>query len=174
MIKKIITAFCATFTITGCHSLPSDMPVVSEASLLRVTTDEFRVLEGAPWAGELEYLNYGRDDRSSIPVGLKVDVLSDTEVQYALKYPGEAQHNAKEIFRLTAGGTELGGARLVSRQEEKGVLEIVTRGSGQDDGKLAEIEMVYVLSARSFTMRKNVKFEGSENYFNRNEYRFTR
>ena len=80
-----------------------------------VTMDEFRRLEGANWEGSLSYLNYGSDKRSTIPVKLAIKVLNEKALQYAIQYPGEDQHNAKERLKLSSDGTRINGYIITNR-----------------------------------------------------------
>lgn len=60
--------------------------------------EDFKILEGADWTGELDYLNFGSTERSAIPVKLAVTVLNERKLQYATQYPGEESHNVKEVL----------------------------------------------------------------------------
>ncbi|RZV41865.1 MAG: hypothetical protein EX271_07095, partial [Acidimicrobiales bacterium] len=44
---------------------------LEEQKLSAVSIDDFKVLKGNDWQGRLTYLNYGSDERSTIPVNLE-------------------------------------------------------------------------------------------------------
>ena len=140
-----------------------------------VTMDEFKPLEGDNWEGHLSYLNYGSDKRSTIPVKLAVKVLNKKVLQYAIQYPGEEDHNAKERLKLSSDGTRINGYIITNREQTAGgTLVLTTQGKGRDDNQRAEVQLVYSLAADRFSIRKNVRFENSKEYINRNEYSFQR
>lgn len=136
---------------------------------------DFEIIAGPGWTGTLSYLDYTSEARESIPVTVSIDGPSKRSLSYAIKYPGESQYNARETIRLSRGGRRLNGEIVVSRtKNEDGSLEIVTQKPGKDNGQKAMIERRYVLSASKFTIRKNVKFSGAPDFFNRNEFSLTR
>jgi len=139
------------------------------------TTEDFRALDGGEWSGELDYLNYGSEQRSSIPVGLRVDSIGGSSVTYSIRYPGEEQYNATEQLTISDDGTSIDGRIIVDRQQEAGGgLVLTTEGKGEDDNRPADIQIVYFVSPDEFRVRKNVRFEGDAEFFNRNEYRYRR
>lgn len=142
---------------------------------IAVTMDELKCLEGDNWEGSLSYLNYGSDKRSSIPVRLAVKVMDENSLQYAIQYPGEEDHNAKERLKLSSDGTHINDYIITSREQTAdGTLILTTEGKGRDDNRSAEVQVVYSVAADRFSIRKNIRFESSEAYFNRNEYSFQR
>ncbi len=141
---------------------------------LAASASDFALLEGEDWSGELEYLNYGREDRSTIPVRMVVREAKNGSIPYGFLYPGEEHKNAREKFRISKGGTQINGQRVTERYiNGDGALVIVTEGQGRDDNRAADIRFTYIIGENSFINRKDVRFEEGE-YFNRNEYRLTR
>ena len=140
-----------------------------------VTIQDFESLEGEGWSGTLSYLNYNSDERSQIPVKLAIKVLNSRKLEYAVQYPGEEEYNAKEVLKLSKTGTKIDGATLTKRElNADGTLILKTEAKGKDDSQPADIQMIYFVSPNVFRIQKNVKFEGDSEYFNRNEYSFTR
>lgn len=135
---------------------------------------DFAVLEGEDWSGQLEYLNYGREDRSAIPVRMVVRPADDSSIPYGFIYPGEEHKNARDKLRISNDGGQINGYEVIDRfRDAEGALVIVTEGQGRDDNRPADLRFTYIISENSFTNRKDVRFEGGE-YFNRNEYRVER
>ena len=144
------------------------------STAIQVAAQDFEVLQGT-WSGELKYLNYGTDQRSTIPVGLNVTAIDSRAVDYAIRYPGEEQYNSKERLRLSRDGSRINGAIIVARTvDADGSLVLTTRAGGSDDNRPAEVEMVYIIAPSTFKMRKNIRFDEQDVFFNRNEYRFSR
>ena len=82
---------------------------ISMADLARVAGDG--------WTGSLTYLNYGSDERSSIPVNLQVATPRGRTMAYAIQYPGEEAYNSKEKLELSRNGSELNGDTITDRVE---------------------------------------------------------
>jgi len=58
-------------------------------------------------------------------------------------------------------------------RDEDGALVLVTQIRASDANEPADVRLTYTIAPRSFSVRKDVRFEGGE-FFNRNEYRLTR
>lgn len=162
------------------------LPVQSAAAAVEALAEEpraeeplasvadFAGLEGDDWAGELSYLNYGREDRSTIPVRMMVREASGRSVRYGIAYPGEEDKNASERIRLSRDGRQINGFAITRRyRDEEGNLVLVTQGKGRDDNRPAAVRLTYAIGERAFQITKDVRFEGGE-FFNRNVYRLAR
>lgn len=148
---------------------------LSDAAVITASMDDFRILEGKAWGGSLSYLNYGSNDRAKIPVKVAITIFDDQTLQYAVRYPGEEQYNAIEKLVISRDGTRINGNTLTARVlESDDTLVLTTQAVGRDDNRPADIQMVYFISENAFRMRKNVRFDQSEKFFNRNEYSFSR
>ncbi|MEM1052082.1 MAG: S41 family peptidase [Pseudomonadota bacterium] len=138
------------------------------------SVSDFETLVGETWTGELEYLNYGSDKRSTIPVRMIVREPSDRSIRYGFVYPGEENKNALDRIRLSRDGRQISGYPIIQRyRNDAGRLVLVAQGSGRDDNRPADIRITYEISENTFVNRKDVRFEGDD-YINRNEYRLTR
>ena len=138
-----------------------------------VEAGDFAVLQGNGWEGTLNYLNYGSDQRSQIPVKMIVQAPQKRRVPYGFIYPGEESKNANDAIRISQDGMRISGMNVVSRSLVDGALVIVAEGTGSDDNRPAEIRMTYTIAANRFSVRKDVRFAGGD-FINRNEYRLTR
>ena len=175
-MKYLIVVIMTCSFLCVSASVGSDDSAVHETDNgMAVTMDELRTLEGDDWEGSLSYLNYGSEKRSSIPVKVAIKVLDENTLQYAIQYPGEAQHNAKELLKLSRDGTHIDGYDITGREQTAdGMLILTTEGKGRDDDRPADIQVIFTVAADRFNIRKNIRFESSEAYFNRNEYSFKR
>ena len=121
-----------------------------------------------------EYLNFGTDQRSTIPVRMIVKEPEGTSIPYAFLYPGEEDKNASEVLEIASDGRSVSGYALVSRNvAPDGTITLVTEGKGDDDRRGVNVRFTYELSANRFVVRKDVEGDNGV-YFNRNEYRLTR
>lgn len=143
----------------------------------KVKVDDFQHLAGAQWTGTLTYLDYGRNKKVSIPSRLSV-TRSDTERRswiFEYQYPDEPQANDKQIVAIGKDGKTIGDAKVVERTTlaDKS-LRIVTEKAGTDNDKPALFRYTYLLSAKSFSIKKEVRYEGASEFFERNEYSWKR
>ncbi|WP_209349473.1 S41 family peptidase [Pontixanthobacter sp. CEM42] len=135
---------------------------------------DFTPMLGEVWSGELEYLNYGSTERSTISVQMIARDMGKRSLSYGVIYPGETHMNAREKLRISRDGRQIDGNTITQRNvAADGVLTLVTEGNGRDDNRPADIRMTYKIGADYFSIRKDVRFAGAE-YINRNEYRLTR
>lgn len=154
--------------------LADKLAVFDEEFAHIANVEDFAVLTGDTWVGELEYLNYGSDNRSTIPVRMVVREPSNRSIRYGFLYPGEEDKNASDRIRISRDGRQINGYAVTGRyRDQKGNLIIVTQGQGRDDNRPADIRLTYEIGERSFVNRKDVGFEGGE-FVNRNEYRLSR
>ena len=162
---RLILSLFAGLLLVACSGQPVAAPTIS--------VDDFRPLVGEEWSGELTYLNYNSDERSTIPVRYRVIEDAPGELKFKIAYPGEESHNATNTIAIGEGGTTLFGAPVISRTQTDDGLEIVTLTDGEDGNKPAKIRIIYRISASDFSMEKRVRF-GGENEFRRNIYEFGR
>jgi C-terminal processing protease CtpA/Prc len=157
-------------------SLPAKFNPIGDDSSAEPTASvsDFETLVGDTWSGELEYLNYGSDQRSTIPVRMIVREPSGRAVPYGFLYPGEEDKNASDRIGISRDGRKLNGFAITRRYRGgRGQLVIVTEGQGRDDNRLADIRLTYEIGETVFVTRKDVRFEDGE-LINRNEYRLSR
>ena len=140
----------------------------------KATIADFAPLAGDGWSGELEYLNYGREDRSTIPVRMVAQAPDGQSMAYAFLYPGEEEKNADDAMVVSPDGSSVNGLVVTGRSvEDDGTVMITTQGRASDDGQPADIKVTYRIAPKAFSVAKDVRFGGGE-FFNRNEYRLTR
>ena len=78
---------------------------------------------------------------------------------------------------ISNDGLRIDDAMVISKEKSVGgVLHIITEEPGVDgnDNRKAVLRHIYSISKRTFFSRKEVKFEGKENFIIRNEYKMSR
>ena len=55
-----------------------------------------------------------------------------------------------------------------------GQVQIITEYFGKDNNKKAQIKNVYIIGQSEFIMRKEVKYDNSDVWLMRNEYKYIR
>jgi hypothetical protein len=149
--------------------------VVMDAPRLR--PGDLQILTGQPWIGTLTYLDYGTNKRVSIASNLSVShSRTDTLVWvFAYEYPDEPKANSQDTLALSRDGRTIHGERVVERAgRSTDTLKIVTEKRGTDNDKQAVFRLTYLISAKSFAIRKEVRYEGADGYIERNRYDWKR
>lgn len=147
----------------------SAQPVVKPGS--------FRKAEG-DWKGTLTYLDYTSGKSHTMPVKLNISALSKEAGPWLLtvEFPDEPRANGKDSFSISPDGRNVNRATVVAVRKKKGVQYIVAETGGRDgnENRKALFRFTYEISRRSLVWKKEVRFEGEEQFFQRNEYRFSR
>ncbi len=155
----------------AAETQPDETPP-TQAALASV--DDFAVLAGDTWSGALEYLNYGSEERSTIPVRMTAREPQGRTMRYGFAYPGEEDKNANDRLRVSRDGAQINGYAITQRfSDQVRGLVLVTQGSGRDDNRAADIRLTYDIGAERFVITKDVRFAGGD-WINRNAYTLTR
>ena len=140
-----------------------------------VTTDDLKTLLGE-WAGALTYTDYSTNKPFTMSANLIVSQgKNNNQVILNINYPNEPNANSKDKIRISKDGTQLNKIDVKSKQVlPNGLVQITTKYSGKDNGKQALIKNIYTIGASEFIIRKEVKFENSDDWLMRNEYKYVR
>ena len=142
-----------------------------------VKTGDLQLLTGSQWTGTLTYLDYRRNKKVSIPSNLSVSQSTEDKRSWVFEYqyPDEPKANNKNIVTISKDGRIINGETVVERTGLAGkTLKIVTEKSGSDNDKAATLRYTYLIGSKSFSIRKEVRYEGATEYIERNEYRWER
>lgn len=143
----------------------------------RVRPEDLRRLTGARWTGTLTYTDYSSNRRVSIPSNLTVTGRDgdSTSWVFEYEYPEEPKANGKREVMLGRDGATLDGETVVERTSlEGGLLRVVTEKRGDDDERAALFRFTYLIGASSFSVRKEVRHDGADQFFERNVYSWGR
>jgi hypothetical protein len=128
------------------------------------------------WKGTLTYLDYQTQEPFIMPANLRIENGKNKyQFKLSLDYPKEPKANSTDKIKISKDGTKINKADVISNRkisEEK--FEIVTEYSGKDNNKKAEIRVIYIIGKTQLIIRKEVKFENTENWILRNEYNYKR
>ena len=142
-----------------------------------VTVKDFEPAFGR-WSGTLTYLDYTSGKPYEMPANMQISInkANPQQLVFSIEYPNEPKANGNDTLVISADGTMLDGATVVSKDTTDGVLQIVTQKEGMDgnENKKALIRHVYSISKKEFSNRKEVRFEGEEKWIMRNEYKMKR
>lgn len=143
----------------------------------RVRTRDLQLLTGPQWKGTLTYLDYGTNKRVSIRSNLSVSQSNEGKLSWVFEYqyPDEPKANSKDIVTISKDGRIIDGEVVVERTNLTGNgLRVVTVKSGTDNDKKATFHYTYLIGRKSFSIKKEVRYEGTMEYVERNEYRWER
>ena len=145
---------------------------VEEGPTLSAT--DFLAIEG-DWVGTLTYTDYGSGKPTVIAANASVTLTSDNKIDYTISYPDEPWEDSKSTMKISKDGRLLDGHVVSERiTAEDGILIVTTRYRGEDDNRPADIRQTYGLGKMNFYIRKDVQFDDSDTYLQRNTYAFTR
>ena len=142
-----------------------------------VIRGDLQMLTGAQWSGTLTYLDYRSNKRVSIPVKLTVRPNGEDKWSWVFEYnyPDEPKANSNEIVRLGKDGKTINDEVVVERTSlPDNTVRLVTEKKGTDNNRAALIRFTYSLNARSFSIKKEVRYEDENQFFARNEYSWKR
>ena len=134
-------------------------------------------LTGAQWVGNLSYLDYGKNVNVSIPSNLTVSASKNDKMSwvFTFQYPDEPKANRQETIMLSQDGKIFDGEKVVKKTKlPDKTLKIVTEKSGKDNDKNALFRYTYSISKNTFSIKKEVQYEGTSDFFVRNEYKWKR
>ncbi|WP_407557059.1 hypothetical protein [Winogradskyella sp. 4-2091] len=128
------------------------------------------------WKGTLTYLDYQTNEPFTMPVNLRIENgKNEYQFKLFLEYPKEQNANSTDKIKISKDGTKVNKADVISNREiSEEKFEIITEYSGNDNNKKAEIRVIYIIGKAELIIRKEVKFENTENWILRNEYNYKR
>lgn len=143
----------------------------------KVKDNDFRPLTGAQWVGTLTYLDYRSNKKVSIPSTLTVTQSAENKRAWVFdyKYPDEPKADEKETVTVGEDGRAINDETVTERTKlAGGTLKIVTEKKGRDNDRDAVFRYTYIVSAKSFSIKKEVRYEGASEFFERNEFSWKR
>ena len=158
-----ITCFCLFTTITTAQ---------------KVAPNNLKVLEGA-WVGTLTYLDYVSGKPFTMPANTTYQQSGNNPNIYlrSIGYATEPHANQKDSMIISADGTMLDEYKIISnKQLIDGAIEIISEKKGIDgnDNKPARIRRIFIITKKKFINKKEVLFDGTDNWLLRNTYSFTK
>jgi len=128
------------------------------------------------WTGSLTYVDYSSNEPYTMPADVTVrQGKNKNKFTLNFKYPNEPNANSKGQISISKKGDKINTEIVVSKRKlSNEQLEIITEYNGKDNKKKALISNKYILSTKQFVIRKEVRFENSNEWVMRNEYRFKR
>jgi hypothetical protein len=128
------------------------------------------------WEGKLTYLDYSTGKPYTMSANIKIS-LTENKNGYIMgyEYPKEPQANLKDTTYIV--NKLFGKDKIVEfTKAADGGFTLVTEIAGEDgnDNKKAVLRHTYILKSNTFSIIKDVKFEGTDKWIKRNEYLLNR
>jgi len=138
-----------------------------------VDPEDIEIILG-DWTGSLTYIDYSSNEPYTMPADVTVK-QDKNKLTLNFKYPNEPNANSKGQISISKKGDKINKEIVVSKRElSNEQLEIITEYDGKDNEKKALIRNKYIIGSKKFVVRKEVKFENSNEWIMRNEYSFER
>jgi hypothetical protein len=124
------------------------------------------------WKGELTYLDYTSGKPYTMSANIKIRLTEDKSGYImGYEYPDEPQANSKDTTYIN--NKLFGKDKIVEfKKSENGEFTLVSEIVGEDgnDHKKAILKHTYLLKSNTYSIIKEVKFEGTEIWIKWNEY----
>ncbi len=143
----------------------------------KIKSGDFKRLTNGQWKGKLTYQDYRSNKKVSILSNLTVTESNEDKLSWIFEYeyPDEPKANKKSIVKISKDGKTFDEETVVERINlPNKTLRIVTTNNGTDNDKPAVFRHTYLLSKQSFSIKKEVKYKGTQEFFERNEYSWIR
>jgi len=126
------------------------------------------------WEGKLTYLDYSTGKPYTMSANIKIGLTADKKgFIMGYEYPKEPQANSKDTTFIV--GNYFGKDKIIEfKKDSDGGYKMITEIDGNDgnDNKKAILRHTYILNSNTYSIIKDVKFEGTDKWIKRNEYLF--
>ena len=145
------------------------------AQSIAISPSDLRSIEGK-WSGTLTYLDYSSNKPVAIASELTISRVQGMDAWlFEHIYPKEPKANSRAEIKLSGDGRYFDGEEVIGRTlNASGLLVITTMKKGMDNGRSATFRRTFTVSADSLSIKKEVKIDGTDTYFERNTYTWTR
>jgi hypothetical protein len=128
------------------------------------------------WEGKLTYLDYSSGKPYTMLANIKISLTADN-MGYVMvyEYPKEPHANSKDTTFIA--GNYFGKDKIVEfKKYSDSEYKMTTELDGNDgnENKKAVLRHTYLLKSNTFSVTKEVKFEGTDKWIKRNQYIFNR
>jgi hypothetical protein len=126
------------------------------------------------WEGNLTYLDYSTGKPFTILANVIISTTNDKKGYImAYEYPKEPHANSRDTTYMN--GKLFGREMIIEfKKNADGGFKFITEIDGEDgnDHKKATLRHTYILKAKTYSVVKDVRFDGTNRWIKRNEYLF--
>lgn len=157
---------------SGCstNAEPNDTGV-------KLHADAVDALTVPAWVGTLAYLDHTSHQRTTIASSLIVRRVggSPPSWEFGVGCSREPHTDSKEILSLSCDGRAPGGEHVLLRGSFHGRgVGSVTERDGEDDQRASRFRFEHTVTLHEYSRRKLVRFNGENEFFERDVYRWMR
>jgi hypothetical protein len=151
------------------------MAAASLAQTKAISPEDLKGMEGS-WSGTLTYVDYSSNKPTKIRSDLKVTRTPKTgEWIFEYLYPLEPKANSRTAISLSSDGRYFDEEEVIDRKTQPdGSISLITTKRGKDNGRNATFRRIFSVAPDSLSIRKEVNIDGTDTYFERNTYWWTR
>jgi hypothetical protein len=128
------------------------------------------------WEGKLTYLDYASGKPFTMLANINIGLTADTKgYVIGYEYPKEPHANSKDTTFIVEN--YFGKDKIVEfKKDLDGGYKMITEVGGNDgnDDKKAILRHTYILKSNTYSIIKDVKFQGTDKWIKRNEYLLNR
>lgn len=128
------------------------------------------------WKGKLTYLDYSSGKPYTMPANIKIS-FTENKRGYIMRYEYPDEPHANSVDTTYVNSKLFGKDKIVQfNKTSEGGFNFITEIEGEDgnDHKKAILRHTYTLKNNSFSVVKDVKFDGTDKWIKRNEYLLNR
>lgn len=171
------------FTYLCCLVLTNFCFIISLSAQDAVVQNSDFASINKEWVGQLKYLNYADDTQIvSIPCTLKTEFdhgKIKSKIEFDELDKKGKKMTSKSKFRLSKDGKYFimdGEKWAISSMEKKDqTIQIIAQKRGKDNNQQADLKITWTLiKDTSISWKKDVKYDGTDQFFNRNIFEFTK
>lgn len=139
----------------------------------KILAEDLKAIIGS-WEGSITYLDYQSGKPFTMPANVIVKQGKNESILMLKNiYPEEPKANGSDKIKMTNHGILLNKCLVRSREVlENGQVKVQTECKGKDDNKAALIRNTYLISNDHFLIRKEIQFEGTDNWTKRSEFEY--
>jgi len=171
------------FSALLLHFLLGNLLIFSSCSQPKFENNNDLQLQINQWKGALTYLNYG-DDKTKVKIPCTLSTNFEKGKLYTIIVFDELDKKGKKMkdkssFSISKGGQYLllgkDKWKIISNQKSKGRLEIVAEKRGKDNNRSADMRTtITIKEGQSVSWKKDIRYDGTTEFFNRNQFSFSK
>ncbi|MBK8521351.1 MAG: DoxX family protein [Ferruginibacter sp.] len=141
-----------------------------------LSINDFKPLEGN-WKGTLTYKDYSSNKSQTIEALTVIKIRNKNSFVISIDFPNEPGRGGKDKYIIAKNGMTINKKKVIERTSQPdGSLKIVLEEKGEDgnDHKPATFHHIFLIEGDKLTLTKMVNFDAESNFFQRNQYVFSR
>jgi hypothetical protein len=139
-----------------------------------ITIKDLEILNNTSWKGTLTYIDYETGKPTDVATTLQLSVNENSLITN-LQYTYEPNKNVLATTKIKKNGTYFGKQKIINKSiTNDGTVTIISKFEGKDDRKKATMFFTYVYNKKSYSVTKEVQYNGQDEKLLRNKYIYTR